>query len=309
MNRILITGSNGLLGQKLVELFSNSSNYNLLLTSKEENSVFAEDVFPYIQLDTTQRQNVRSVLDEFEPELIINTAAITDVDSCEKEREMAWRVNVSSVENLVYAGKLVGAQIIQLSTDYVFDGKNGPYSELDRPNPLGYYGKTKLASENILRTSGITFAIVRTMVLYGVGYNVRPNFALWLLENLSQEKPIRVVDDQIGNPTLADDVAYAILKIIELERYGIFHVAGPDLISRYDFALALCDVFHLNKKLITPVKTSMFKQPAPRPLKSGFITLKAETELDVKPAGIKQGLMIFKNQMNSNLRIYSKQKT
>jgi dTDP-4-dehydrorhamnose reductase len=302
LKRILITGSNGLLGQKTVELFSRTS-YPLMLVSIESHSVFDKEIFPYIQLDLTKRQNVRKIIDEYEPEVIIHTAAVTDVDLCEKERGLAWQVNVGAVENLSYAAKLVGAKVIHLSTDYVFDGSNGPYSEIDRPNPISYYGRTKLASENVLLTSNIPSAILRTMVLYGVGIGIKPNFALWLYNNLSQETPIRVVDDQIGNPTLVDDLALAILKIIELSKSGIYHVAGKDLVSRYEFALTLAEVFKFNKKLITPVKSTAFKQPAPRPLKSGFITLKAETDLSMKMSGIERGITIFKNQLellNSN---------
>lgn len=299
MKRILITGSNGLLGQKLAEIFSRSTHYNLLLTSKQERSVFDHELIRYRQLDTTQKRDVQRVIEDFEPDIIINTAAITNVDLCETERELAWKANVSSVEHLTYAAKLTGAKLIHFSTDYVFDGKNGPYIELDRPNPISYYGRTKLASENIVQTSGIPFVIVRTMVLYGAGYSVKPNFALWLLKNLGEEKPIRVVNDQIGNPTLADDLAYAILKSIELERIGLYHIAGPDLISRYDFALALAKMFTFNKKLITPVKTSAFNQPAPRPMNSGFITLKAEMNLSIKMSNIEQGLLAFKNQINA----------
>lgn len=298
MKRILITGSNGLLGQKIVEILSRT-NYPLLLISIEEHSVFNEEILPYRRLDLTQRQEVRKTIDEFEPNVIVHTAAVTDVDLCEKDRSLAWHVNVGSVENLVYSAKLVGAKIIHISTDYIFDGSKGPYSEIDRPHPISYYGRTKLAAENILLTSGAQFAIVRSMVLYGLGQDVKENFALWLYNNLKENKPIRVVDDQFGNPTLVDDLAYGILKMIELDRYGIYNIAGADFVSRYDFALALARIFGFNKKLITPVKSSAFKQPAPRPLKSGFITLKAETELELKMSGIEQGLIIFKNQLES----------
>ncbi len=300
MKRLLITGSNGLLGQKIAKTLFKTNN-PLMLISIEEKSFFHERIFTYQKVDLSKRTEVRKVVEEFEPEIIINTAAITDVDLCEKERELAWQVNVNGVENLVYTAKLVGAKIIHLSTDYVFDGKNGPYSELDRPNPLSYYGRTKLASENVLLTSGIDYTIIRTMVLYGIGINVKPNFALWVYKNLKENKPIRIVDDQIGNPTFVDDLAFAILKIIELDKSGLYHIAGTDLVSRYDFAVTLADVFKFNKKLITPVKSSIFKQPAPRPLKSGFIILKAQTELGIKMSGIKQGLTILKNQIeNSN---------
>ena len=293
----LLTGSNGLLGQKLAELFSRSTNYKLLLTSKEEHSVFDEEAIPYRTLDTTYKRDVQHVVEEFEPEVIVNAAAITNVDLCETERELAWKVNVASVENLIYAAKLTGSRIIHVSTDYVFDGKYGPYNELDRPNPLSYYGRTKLASENVMHAGGIPSIIVRTMVLYGAGLNVKANFALWLIQNLGEGKPVRVVDDQIGNPTLADDLAYAILKMVEMGRTGLYHVSGPDLISRYDVAINLAEIFSFNKKLITPVKTEQFKQPAPRPLKSGFITLKAEIDLCIKMSNTRQGLLALKNQI------------
>jgi dTDP-4-dehydrorhamnose reductase len=298
MKRILITGSNGLLGQKIVDLLY-KTKHPLMLLSIEPKSIMGERISIYRQVDLSKRKDVRKVIEEFEPEIIINTAAITDVDLCEKERELAWQVNVNGVENLAYTAKLVGAKIIHLSTDYVFDGKNGPYTELDRPNPLSYYGRTKLASENILLTSGVNYTIIRTMVLYGIGINVKPNFALWVYKNLKENKPIRVVDDQIGNPTLVDDLAFAILKIIELDKSGLYHIAGNDIVSRYDFAVTLADVFQFDKKLITSVKSSIFKQPAPRPLKSGFIILKAQTELGIKMSGIKQGLTIFKNQLET----------
>lgn len=297
MKRVLITGSNGLLGQKIVDLFSTSSPYNLQLTSRQERSVFTDESLPYSQLDTSDRQKVVSAVEGFEPNVIIHTAAMTDVDKCEIDREGAWRSNVVSVENLSLAAKLVGAHIVHLSTDYVFDGTQGPYSEKDRPNPLSYYGRTKLASENVLHTSGISYTIVRTMVLYGTGVGVKSNFALWLLKNLEQEKPVRVVDDQIGNPTLVDDLAYGILKIVELNRSGTYHISGPDIISRYHFALLFAEIFGYKRELITSIKTSLLKQKAPRPLKSGFIILKAMTDLGLNVSGARQGLSIFKSQL------------
>jgi dTDP-4-dehydrorhamnose reductase len=298
MKRILITGSNGLLGQKTAEVFSRS-DYPLLLTSAEDGSVFDEQSLPYRKLDITRRQDVRSVVDEFEPAVIINTAAVTDVDGCEANRESAWQVNAGGVENLAIAAKFVGATVIQISTDYVFDGRSGPYSESDRPNPLSYYGRTKLASENILKTSGIPAACIRTMVLYGNGLEVKPNFALWLVRTLSDGKQVRVVTDQIGTPTLADDVAFAILKIVELGRTGLYHVAGPDLVSRYEFAQTAARVFDLDQRLIVPVKTGSMKQAAPRPLKSGLLTLKAQIELDCKLSGPEHGLTVLKNQLDA----------
>lgn len=299
--RILITGSNGLLGQKVVDLLVRSGGYEVLLTSRREHSVFKSDALPYVSLDLSNRQTVRKVIDEFEPEIIINTAALTDVDKCETERAMAWKANVTSVENLAISAKLVGAHLIHISTDYVFDGKNGPYAEDDRPNPINYYGRTKLAAENVIFTNDITHTIVRTIVLYGTGIGVKLNFGLWLHKQFIEEKPIRVFDDMFTNPTLVDDLAYALLKIVELKRTGIYHISGPDLISRYQFAVKFAQVFNFDKKLVTPIKSAAMKMAAARPLRSGFITLKAETDLGIKMSNVEHGLMIFKNQLTNEL--------
>lgn len=296
MKRILVVGSNGLLGQKITTLFSKSKQYDILSASVEEKTFLDGKNIPYQQLDITKRSSVLKFIDAYQPEVIINTAAVTNVDLCETDRALAWKVNVSGVENLVYGAKMVGAKVIHFSSDYVFDGKNGPYSESDIPNPISYYGRTKLASENVLKLSEIPFVIIRTMILYGIANQVKDNFAIWLVNSLSENKQIRVVDDQLGNPTLVDDLAFAVLKIVEYNRSGLFHITGSELISRYGFALALAKKFKFNKDLITPIKTSILKQPAPRPLKSGFVILKAETELNLKMSNVENGLTIFQNQ-------------
>ncbi len=297
MNRILIVGCHGLLGQKLVETFSRQSGYTLKLASIEDRSFFQEASLDYIQLDITSRNAVKDVVEQFHPDVILNAAAYTDVDGCEKERELAWRVNVGGVENLLAAARGSQTKIVHISSDYIFDGTSGPYSEEDIPNPLSYYGKTKLASENALRGGDVPYAILRTMILYGIARNVRSNFVLWVASNIRDEKRIKVVDDQIGNPTLADDLAYAILKVVELNKSGVYHVSGPELISRYDFAVKIAQVFGGDEKLIAPMKTSDFNQPAPRPLHSGFVTLKASIELGITTSGIVQGLQLMKRQI------------
>ncbi len=295
--RILIVGSNGLLGQKMTELLIRGSSYELMLASRAPQPVRPVHTATYTQLDVTSKKDVKQIVSSFEPDVIINASAMTNVDACETERELAWKINVDGVENLVDAAKANDRKLIHISTDYVFDGKSGPYSENDRPEPLSYYGKSKLASENLVRTSGIPHLILRTMVLYGFASGVKSNFALWLVESLGKKFPVRVVDDQTGNPTLVDDLAYAITSAIELGRTGLYHVAGRDIVSRFDFACRLARIFGFDEALITPIKTSLLKQPAPRPLKSGLVTLKAEVELGLRPAGVNEGISILKNQM------------
>ncbi len=305
MKRILITGANGLLGQKLAELFSRETGYELLLTSKHPDPVFIHEQVDYSPLDITAKRDVRSLALSFNPDVIINTAAHTGVDSCEVHRELSWKVNVTGVENLIDAAKRIRAKIIQISTDYVFDGANGPYDETARPNPLNYYGKTKLASENALRISELPYIIVRTIVLYGTGQQVRRNFALWLLGCLQEKKPVMVAEDQVGSPTLVDDLAYGIIKLVERNREGIYHISGSELISRYDFAVKLANVFGLDKSSLTPVKTARLNQVAARPLKSGFITLKTEAELGLRTMNAEQGLQTLKSQLNHIQRKYA----
>jgi len=291
---ILITGSNGLLGQKLAFLFSQSDYYKILLASKQPKSVFGKSL-PYQTVDTGVKQEITRCIREFAPDVIINAAAMTDVDGCEEHREKAYTANVTSVENIVTAAK-AGTHIIHFSTDYIFDGKNGPYDESAIPNPLSYYGKTKLASENILRGSNFDYSILRTMVLYGTGMNVKTNFALWVIRSLEENKTIRLVNDQLGNPTLADDLAYATLRVVEIERSGIYHIAGREIVSRFDFARAIAEVFAFDESLISPIATAELKQKAPRPLNSGLLTLKAESELDIKMSGVKKGLTTLYHQ-------------
>jgi len=250
----------------------------------------------------TSKKEVKQLVASCEPDVIVNCAAMTNVDACEHERELAWKVNVEGLENIIEAARRTNAKIVHVSSDYIFDGKAGPYTEDDRPNPLSYYGKTKLAGENALRASGLDYFIPRTMVLFGFAQGVKPNFALWLINNLERRQTVRIVDDQFGNPTLADDLAFAIVRALEVERSGIYNIAGRDIVSRYDFAVRLARVFDLDPGLITPIKTSQLRQPAPRPLKSGLITLKAEVELGITPSTVEQGLAILKSQLNRSAK-------
>ena len=298
MSKILITGANGLLGQAVVTIFSRESDFELILTSVEpELFVEKNNSYPYEQLDITLKDNVKKIVKKYNPDVIVNCAAFTDVDRSEVEREICWKLNVDAVKNLIIASRISDAKVIHISTDYVFDGKNGPYTEEATPNPISFYGRSKLAGENALTTSGIDFIIVRTIVLYGIGIKVKSNFALWLIKELSANKPVNIVTDQTGNATISDDLAYGILKCAELDVYGIYNIAGKDIISRLEFTYNLCDVFGFDKSLVNPILTADLKQPAPRPLKSGLITLKAETEFGFKPMDSKEGLRLLKYQM------------
>lgn len=297
MKRIMICGSNGLLGQRLALMLGSQTEYEVLNTSHHRSFVFDHQLFDYTQLDITRKSDVKSLISSFQPDVILNAAAATNVDWCETHREEAWKVNVNGVENLVEAARKVGAKLVHVSTDYVFDGKSDHYCEDDKPDPVNYYGKSKLAGENAIRISEIPWSIVRTIVLYGHGMNVRRNFALWVIDSLKAEKPIKCVDDQIGNPTYVSDLAFGLIKIFELNRTGIYHICGCERISRYHFALKIAETFGYDPSMIQRSKSSDLYQAAPRPLTTTFVTLKAETELGLKAMDINQGLSLLKREL------------
>lgn len=294
--KILITGANGLLGQAITSVFSRESDFEIVQTSAEEKS-YLDYGFPYKTMDITSKDDVKKVVEFHEPDIIVNCAAYTNVDKCETERELSWKINVDGVKNLIIAARRVNSKIVHFSSDYIFDGKSGPYSEESVPNPISFYGREKLAAENALITSDIKFTVIRTLVLYGIGNNVKPNFALWMLDELKNNRPVNIVTDQISNVTMIDDLAFGTLKLIEKDCTGIYNIAGADILSRYEFAMKMCEVFKLKKELVLPITTASLNQPAPRPLRSGLIILKMESELGFKPMDSLEGLRLLKVQL------------
>lgn len=293
--RILVVGANGLLGQRLIAFYAVNENVELLGCSIEDNPFF--DTVPYVRCDVTLREDVKKVIFDFYPDVVINAAGFTNVDLSEKERETAWKINVKGVEYLAEACRTIDAKIIHISTDYIFNGLNGPYDENAKADPLGYYGRTKLASENALKIGAVIYSVIRTNVLYGIA-NSRPDFVRWVIDSLSEKKLIRVVHDQINNPTYVEDLVQGINKIVEFDKYGIYNIGGKDFLNRFEFALLIAEYFNLDKNLIKPIITEELKQPAKRPLKSGLITIKAETELGFKAHSIIEALAIIKKQLS-----------
>ena len=285
-----------MLGQRLIEFYSGQPGIQLLACSAEDKPVFDNE--DYLKMDITHREEVKDLVYDFYPDIIINAAGYTNVDMSETEREQAWKTNVKGVEYIAEVSRVIDSHIIHISTDYIFDGKKGPYSEKDKPGPLGYYARTKLASENVLRLSGTYYTILRTNVLYGIAHNSRPDFVRWVVNSVRSGKKIRIVTDQINNPTFIDDLIQAISKVIEYKKYGVYNIGGKEFLSRYDFTMKIADFFRLDKSLITPVKTEELKQAAPRPLKSGLLILKAQTELGYKPHSIDDSLAKMKRELS-----------
>jgi dTDP-4-dehydrorhamnose reductase len=293
--RILVVGANGMLGQRVINFYSKKEKIELLGCSIEPDPVY--EGAEYICCDLTKRESIKKAVFDFCPDFIVNTAAYTNVDKSETEREQAWKLNVRGVEYLAETCRVLDAHLVHISSDYIFDGKNGPYNETAKPNPLGYYGRTKLASENALKISGSMNSIIRTNVLYGIA-DSRPDFVRWVINSVRSGKSIRIVTDQINNPTFLDDLVIAINKIIEFRKQGIYNIGGKEFLSRYDFTLLIADFFNLNRDLITSIKTEDLNQPALRPLKSGLITLKAETELGYQPHTLLESLAIMKREFS-----------
>jgi dTDP-4-dehydrorhamnose reductase len=293
--RILVIGANGMLGQCVIKFYSKQANIELLGSSMEPGPVYKD--IEYICCDLSKRENVKKIIYDFYPDLVINTAAYTNVDKSEVEREAAWKANVKGVEYMAEACRVVDAHLVHISSDYVFDGTKGPYNETAVPNPLGYYGRTKLASENALKISGSIYTILRTNVLYGIAES-RPDFVRWLVNTVRKGDKVRIVTDQINNPTFLDDLVQGISKVVEYKKQGLYNIGGKEFLSRYDFSLIIADYFDLDKNLIIPIETSELNQPAPRPLKSGLIILKAETELGYKPLSIIESLAMMKKELS-----------
>lgn len=293
--RILIIGSNGMLGQRLTEYFSKQKDVELLCTSAETKS-FIPDI-EYQQLDITQKHEVKNIITKFFPDFIINAAAYTNVDKAETERELCWKINVNGVDNIAFYSWTIDSHLIHISSDYIFDGKNGPYTEIDLPNPISYYGRTKLASENSIKASGTRFTIIRSNVLYGPSKYGRPDFVKWVYNSLKNSQKIKIVTDQINNPTYIDDLVNGISNVIKNKKEGIYNIGGKELLSRFEFTKIIAKMFNLNTELIIPILTEELNQPAKRPLKSGLINLKAETELNYKPKSIIETLELMKKEL------------
>jgi dTDP-4-dehydrorhamnose reductase len=290
--RILLTGSNGLLGQKIVHLILNETKHELLATSKGLNRIISRDDINYQSLDITDFKQLEKVVSAFRPDAIINTAAMTNVDACESQHKECWSLNVTAVENLVKVSNEFNIHLVHLSTDFVFDGEKGPYSEEDEPNPLSLYGRSKWESEKIVINSGLErWSIARTIIVYGVVENMsRSNVVLWAKGALEKGEPINVVDDQFRSPTYALDLAKGCLSIVEKEKSGIFHLSGKDLMSIIELVYRVADYYGLDKSRINPIKSAVLNQAAKRPPYTGFNLTKANELLDYYPLSFEEGL-------------------
>lgn len=296
---VLITGANGLLGQKLVLLLKEKGE-DFLATGRGANRMPLRNI-RYQSMDITNPEEAMAVISAEKPEVVIHTAAMTNVDQCEQDREGCWQQNVTAVENIVKACEATGAFLLHLSTDFIFDGENGPYTENAAPNPISYYGESKLAAEKVVMESGIGWAIARTVLVYGVAFDMsRSNIILWVKKSLEDGKTINVVNDQWRTPTLAEDLAMGCYLIAKKKAAGIFNISGSELLNPYQMALATADYFGLDKSLINETDGSKFSQPARRPPKTGFNIDKARKELGYKPHSFAEGIKVVAGQVENS---------
>lgn len=292
--RILITGSNGLLGQKIVAQCLNA-NYTFLATSKGENRNQDCPSSVYAQMDIAEMDDLERVFSLFNPTHVIHTAAITNVDYCELNPEECIEVNTVAVRNLFTVSKKHNAHFQLLSTDFVFDGKKGNYSEEDEVVPLSVYARSKANAERVLLEDAYSnWSIVRTIIVYGVGNNLsRSNIICWAKDALMKGQELTIVDDQFRAPTWADDLAWACLRICSLNKTGIYHISGPETMSIYELVCRIARHFGLSHEKVKRSKSTDLKQPAQRPPYTGFNLSKAKSELGYAPKTIEETLALL----------------
>ncbi|SMD35265.1 dTDP-4-dehydrorhamnose reductase [Reichenbachiella faecimaris] len=298
--KILITGSNGLLGQKLVKLLL-EKDIEVIATSRGASRVnYLSKPFEYSELDITDQGQVNEVISKYKPHVVIHTAAMTNVDQCELEQADCRILNVDAVGYLVSACEMHDIHFVHLSTDFVFDGASGPYKEEDQPNPISFYGKSKWDAEQIVKDANCDWSILRTVLVYGVTPGMsRSNIILWVKENLENKNPLKIVDDQWRTPTLAEDLAMGCFLVATKNATGVFNISGEEMLTPFEMAKKTADYFNLDFSLVTKVDASTFSQPAKRPPKTGFILDKAKKVLGYQPHTFEEGISILDDQVQS----------
>ena len=292
--RVLVTGADGLLGQALSHRLSCWPGLDLLLTGRGGGPRISQFAGGWVPMDVTDPAAVERVMQDFAPTAVVHLAAMSKVEPCEREREACWDVNVHATERLARACRRHGARLVFLSTDFVLDGTAGPYAETDRPDPINAYGRSKLAAENAIVGSGLReWTVVRTTLGFGdvEGYpEGRMNLATFLVRELGAGREVDVTSDQLRTPTYAPDLADGIARVIDQRRDGLYHVAGAEVMTTLEFARALADRFGYDAGLIRPVTTAELHPGAPRPLRAGLVTIRAQSELGFRPTPLADAL-------------------
>lgn len=288
---ILITGSNGLLGQKIVRQLIKTEKPFIATSRGENRNPDCPDKW-YQSLDITSQKEIQSFFEKNKVSSIINTAAMTNVDACEEDEENCRLINVEAVGYLHAIAKEKNIHLVHLSTDFVFDGENGPYSEEDERNPLSIYAVSKRDAENILlKSKEDNWSILRTIIVFGQGNNLsRSNVVLWGREALKSGNELTIVNDQFRAPTWADDLAWACIKAAEMSAQGVFHISGPETMSIFELVGRIADFYGFDKSVVKPVSSTTLNQKAKRPPKTGFDISKARKILGYNPLTFEESL-------------------
>lgn len=296
--KVLVTGSNGLLGQKLTDLYLTKDDVELVATGLGNNRHPESEGFEYVEMDITNEQQVKDVISEHKPDCIINTAAMTNVDACEENKSLCDALNVHAVEYLSKGAEANGAHFIHLSTDFIFDGTAGPYKEDDEPNPLSYYGNSKLKGEEIVKENCSNWSILRTVLVYGLVADMsRSNIVLWAKESLEKERPISVVDDQFRSPTLAEDLAMGCYLAESQGKEGVFNISGKDQMNIYELVERVAARYNLSMDNVSRTSSEKLNQKAKRPRITGFDLSKARVELGYEPHSFEEGMALLEQQV------------
>ena len=292
--KLLITGASGLYGSKLAQL-ALAKGYEVYSSDIQSLSVYGN----FVKLDISGKEKVEEAFRSIKPDVVVHAATLTDVDKCELNKELAWKVNVEGTKNIVEAAKAAGSFLIYISTDYVFSGEKGRYKETDKPDPINYYGLTKLKAEEIVQKTQAEYFIARPSVIYGSTPAAgKVNFALWLIETLLKRERVKIVTDQWNTPTLNTNLAEMTLEVIERRLTGTFHLCGATRVSRFEFAELIAEAFGLDKTLIDSALSSQFNWPAKRPVDSSLDTSKAQETLRIKPLEIGEALKRLKFELS-----------
>jgi dTDP-4-dehydrorhamnose reductase len=289
--KILVTGANGFLGQHLVLFLAQQSNYSVTATGRNACRIpsFSQN---YIAADIAKENEVELLIAQSSPDIIIHTAAMSKPDECNNDNAACWLQNVTATQYLLkyFAQVHQPTLFIYLSTDFIF-GEDGPHSESEQKEPLNFYGESKLAAEEAVINSGVAYAIVRPVFIYGeIWHGLRPSFLHWVKNSLEQGKQIKVVSDQQRTPTYVSDICKGIASIIDMKKEGVFHLAGKDILSPYEMAIATANVLQLDAALIENVTSDIFVEPVKRAKRSGLKIDKAIAELNYDPLSFEEGV-------------------